>query len=108
MLEDEDVTTLNLGKYSKVVSVVMWLASFCLLPIVLLQGYWFRHVALLDKTLRRLAETVERVFWLDASAGFDLRYLAQDGYYPNGLACVEIASKIVDALVLSGKQNKSG
>ena len=64
------------------------------------------RAALLDKTLRGAAETVERFVWFDASVGFDLRYLAEDGYHPNDLACVEIAMKIVDALILDGKQPK--
>ena len=64
------------------------------------------RAALLDKTLRGAAETVERFVWFDASVGFDLRYLAEDGYHPNELACVEIAMKIVDALILDGKQPK--
>ena len=79
---------------------------FLIMPSPLRQVFGIR-AALLDKTLRRLAETVERIVWFDASAGFDIRYLAQDGYHPNELACVEIASKIVDALALLGKQSKS-
>ncbi|MCS5573911.1 MAG: SGNH/GDSL hydrolase family protein [Pseudomonadales bacterium] len=72
---------------------------FTALPQPLRQVLGIR-AALLDKTLREVADTVERVVWLDASVNFDHRHLAQDGYHPNEVACVEMAAKIVDALML--------
>ena len=61
------------------------------------------RAALLDKTLRQVADTVDRVVWLDASINFERGHLAEDGYHPNERACMEIAAKIVDALMLHGE-----
>ena len=75
---------------------------FTALPQPLRQVLGIR-AALLDKTLRQVADTVDRVIWLDASVSFEQGYLAEDGYHPNERACVEIAEKIVDALTLHGE-----
>ena len=72
---------------------------FAVIPWPLRQVLGVR-AALLDKTFSQAAETFERVIWFDTSINFDRAYLARDGYHPNEEACVEIASKIVDSLIL--------
>lgn len=77
---------------------------FTALPKPLRQILGIR-AAILDKALRKVSTTLDRVIWLDISVNFECHYLADDGYHPNKQACVEIAGKIVDALVI---KNESG
>ena len=56
------------------------------------------RAALLDKTLQQLGEYAEQVTWLNIGEKFDAGHLASDGYHPNALACVEIASEMVEAV----------
>lgn len=55
------------------------------------------RAALLDKTLRQISEVLTHVACVDAGRKFDPAHLAEDGYHPNAVACVEISREIVDA-----------
>ena len=77
---------------------------FTALPQPLRQVLGIR-AALLDKTLQQVGELSARVICLKTDDRISPDYLAMDGYHPSKLACLEMAGKIVDALIQHREQS---
>lgn len=64
------------------------------------------RAALLDKTLQQLGQYAAQVTWLNIGPKFDAEHLASDGYHPNELACLEIATEMVEAVFDNQNNNE--
>ena len=56
------------------------------------------RAALLDRVLVQASSVIEDVFWFDATASFNEKHLAIDGYHPGESGCEICAEQIVSLL----------
>ena len=89
-----------IGHFSHRSTIVMLavppMESFTALPEPLKWSLGVR-AALLDKTLRQLDNAVSNVIRVGPRGGFDGSHLAEDGYHPNPVACLDIGAQIAEA-----------